>query len=279
MKANPNGEPVTVTAATRILLVDNQEILRVSLRLWLNSHAGLQVAADAESVAAALAHLVPPPDVVLVHLNLHAETAGSDTAHLLELRAIAGRAPVLILTSRRELELHYRAFGELISDGVKGIVFRDDASETVFAALASLHAGGTWLGPSTLARVLGKMLHVKRAQTTDPERRKVARLTQREREIIALICLGRKNKQIAQQLSLSEATVRHYLTSIFGKLAVGDRLELAIYAYRNGLEQLPLEKTPLKETPLKETMEAHPAPPLSRVSGEVRDPSLGRGRR
>jgi len=246
--------------------------------MLLSSRAGLQITAAVASLAAAATHLHPPPDVILLHTNglanglakglakqqdkaqdnwqdqgqdnAQGESALETEALLAEVPALARHAPVLILTSRRELELHYRTFGEIINQGVKGIVFREDSSETLFQAIATLHAGGVWLGPSTLARVLGKMLHVKRTQTTDPERRKAARLTQREREIIVLLCQGRKNKQIAQQLNLSEATVRHYLTSVFGKLAVTDRLELAIYAYRHGLQHLPAaEPNAAGETP------------------------------
>lgn len=253
MAAQPNGQSTAAAGAaaavTQVMLVDSQEILRLSLRLLLNSRAGVRVVAEAASVVAATQRL-PPPDVFLVHTPVLAGQETADIAPLRELPALAARAPVLILTGKRELELHYRMYGEIINHGVQGIVFREAASETLFQAIATLRAGGVWLGPSTLARVLGKMLQVKHTQITDPERRKVARLTQREREIIVLLCQGRKNKQIAQQLHLSEATVRHYLTAIFGKLAVTDRLELAIYAYRHGLHLLPwAEPATPDETP------------------------------
>ena len=75
---------------------------------------------------------------------------------------------------------------------------------------------------------------------TDPERVKIDALTEREREVTSLIGEGLKNKQIADRLLISETTVRHHLTSIFGKLGVSDRLELIIYAYRYGLAEPPL---------------------------------------
>lgn len=84
------------------------------------------------------------------------------------------------------------------------------------------------------------MPHVNETKkTTDPEAAKIATLTEREREIIALIGGGLKNKQIANQLGIRETTVSHHLTSIFAKLGVSDRLELFIYAYRYGLTELP----------------------------------------
>jgi two-component system nitrate/nitrite response regulator NarL len=75
---------------------------------------------------------------------------------------------------------------------------------------------------------------------SDPEADKIARLTVREREIIKLVGEGLKNKTIANRLFISEITVRHHLTSVYGKLAVTDRLELIIYAYRQNLAQPPL---------------------------------------
>ena len=69
----------------------------------------------------------------------------------------------------------------------------------------------------------------------DPEELKIKALTARERQIIKRVGQGMKNRAIAKRLCISEATVRHHLTSVFGKLDVGDRLELAIYAYRHGL--------------------------------------------
>jgi DNA-binding NarL/FixJ family response regulator len=74
---------------------------------------------------------------------------------------------------------------------------------------------------------------------SDPEAAKLATLTEREREVITLVGKGLRNKQIAEQLFISEATVRHHLTAIFAKLKVADRLELVIYAYRHGLAKLP----------------------------------------
>ncbi len=75
---------------------------------------------------------------------------------------------------------------------------------------------------------------------TDPETDKIAALTEREREVTSLIGEGLKNKQIADRLLISETTVSHHLTSVFGKLGVSDRLELIIYAYRHGLAAPPL---------------------------------------
>ena len=92
-----------------------------------------------------------------------------------------------------------------------------------------------WLDRSTIVHILGNSSHA----SADPERVKISMLTEREREIIALLAEGLRNKQIAERLFISEITVRHHLTSIFNKLAVSDRVELLIYAYRNGIVAAP----------------------------------------
>jgi DNA-binding NarL/FixJ family response regulator len=89
-----------------------------------------------------------------------------------------------------------------------------------------------------MAEVLTRITH-RSEKPEDPEATKIASLSEREREVIALIGKGLKNKQIAERLYLSETTVRHHLTSIYNKLEVSDRLELLIYAYQHGLAELP----------------------------------------
>jgi DNA-binding NarL/FixJ family response regulator len=86
-----------------------------------------------------------------------------------------------------------------------------------------------------IARVLSQLTHPQQAQPLTPEEERIAALTKREREVITLVGEGLRNKQIAERLYISEATVRHHLTAIFAKLDVADRFELVIYAYRYGL--------------------------------------------
>jgi DNA-binding NarL/FixJ family response regulator len=93
-----------------------------------------------------------------------------------------------------------------------------------------------------MASVLSEVSRTGKAPKADPEAEKIARLTNREREVVALIGEGLKNKDIADRLFISETTVRHHLTSIFDKIGVSDRVELLIYAYRHGLANPPHQK-------------------------------------
>jgi DNA-binding NarL/FixJ family response regulator len=119
-----------------------------------------------------------------------------------------------------------------------GLVTKDEPTEVLLQAIAKVHAGEVWLERRLLASVLCEITRNSEVRPVDPEALKIAALTGREREVIALVGQGYKNRHIANQLYIAEATVRHHLTSIFAKLQVTDRLELVIYAYRHGLTRL-----------------------------------------
>jgi DNA-binding NarL/FixJ family response regulator len=138
---------------------------------------------------------------------------------------------VLVLTGVRDKELHRQA----LQLGAMGIVLKDHAAEILIEAIEKVRAGEVWLDRSMLVALLGTSAR----GDADPERVKIQMLTDREREIICLLAEGLRNKQIGERLFISEITVRHHLTSIFNKLAVSDRVELLIYAYRNGIVAAP----------------------------------------
>lgn len=228
----------TSPTAINVALVDSQELVRVGLGMAIESYSGLRISSAAASLEKLMEAGASPPDVIVVNAHL-----STKREMLRSISAFAQRKPVIILTDRSELDAHYLAFGEAINAGVKGIVFREDSLELLAKAIGQVGAGGLWLDHSVLARVLGKILQVKNSTQTDPEARRAAQLTVREREIVALISRGLKNKRVAEQLSLSEASVRHYLTTIFGKLGVTDRLKLALYAHNNNLTHSPSLQT------------------------------------
>jgi DNA-binding NarL/FixJ family response regulator len=117
--------------------------------------------------------------------------------------------------------------------GARGLVFKQEASEVLIRAIKKVSSGKVWLEQPT-ANLLAD-LSSRPGTRTAPDMRKMATLTQREREVVMLVAGGLKNKQIAEKLFISEATVSHHLTSIFGKLGVADRLQLLICAYQHGV--------------------------------------------
>jgi two-component system, NarL family, nitrate/nitrite response regulator NarL len=215
-----------------VLIVDDHAVVRTALRMFLESQAGLTVVGEAAHPTEALElALDTPPDVILLDLDL-GDANGLDL--LPRLRTAAPEAHVLVLTGVRDVEMHRRA----VRLGAVGIVRKERAAEVLIEAIAKVYAGEVWLDRALIASVLSEMTQNGKAKPADPEALKIAALTAREREVIALVGQGHRNRHVADRLCISEATVRHHLTSIYAKLHVEDRLELTIYAYRHGLISL-----------------------------------------
>lgn len=213
-----------ITETIRILLVDNQAVVRSGIRLLIESQPGLTVIAEVENGESVTVAAHEKPDVILLAIN-----EDNDLNLLPQLIAAAGQAQVLILTDLRDPTVHQRA----VCLGAMGVVLKETPAKTFIKAIQKVHTGEAWLNRSMTANVLAKLIRVN--EEAELEGAKISTLTKREREIITLIGEGLKNKQISARLFISEATVRHHLTSIFDKLSVSDRLELIIYAYKHSL--------------------------------------------
>ncbi len=218
----------------RVLIIDDHGIVRAGLRMLLESQPGITVVGEAATCADALELATrAQPDVIVLDLDLGGENAVESIPALLQ---AAREARILILTGVRDSETHRQA----IRHGAMGLVLKEKAAETLLQAIAKVRAGEVWLEPTMIARVLGDLTRSQTSPRTSPEAAKIATLTEREREVITLIGEGLRNKHIAERLYISEATVRHHLTSVFAKLDVSDRFELAIYAYQHGLAKPPV---------------------------------------
>ena len=223
----PSPQPI------RILIVDDHAVVRTALHLLIESWPGLQVVGEAANRSEALAIAAHKQfDIILLDLDFG---GNSGLDFLPELLAIVPQARVLILTGVHDPELHRQA----VRLGARGLVLKEKSAEVLIKAIEKVHAGEVWLERAMIATVLDDLSPRNGAKQIDPEKTKIATLTAREREVIALIGEGLRNKEVAQRLFISETTVRHHLTSIFDKLAVSDRLELVIHAYRHGLAKIP----------------------------------------
>lgn len=214
----------------RVLIIDDHVMIRAALQMFLGSQSGITVVGEGSGPHDALVVATrEQPDIILLDLDL-GEANGLDL--LPDLYIAAPDAHVIVLTGVRDVQMHRHA----VRLGAVGLVLKERGPEVLLEAIAKVAAGEVWLENRLVASVLSEM--TRRPQSPpppDPEMIKIKALTAREREIITLIGQGFRNQAIANRLCISEATVRHHLTSIYGKLAVGDRLELAIYAYRHGL--------------------------------------------
>jgi DNA-binding NarL/FixJ family response regulator len=250
---NPNNKNI------RILLVDDQAIVREGLRMLLESNHGISVVGEASNCqeAIVLAEL-ELPDVILLDLDL-GNTRGHDC-----LEVLAGASPqsrVLVLTGLYDLDIHKAA----ISRGAMGLVKKLEAADVLIKAIKKIYAGEVWLDGALMACMLEEFWRMRNEQGQNSanstsvsgshlppkvggeakqippeELAKIALLTDREAEIVTLVGEGLRNQQIADRLCISVITVRHHVSSIFSKLGVDDRFELAIYAYRHGLAKMPI---------------------------------------
>jgi DNA-binding NarL/FixJ family response regulator len=228
-----NQVHASISDRVRIIVIEEQELYRKALCLLLSQQQNLEVVGDAAAWTEA-ASLVrrEKPDIVLLAVK---SGGGSGVDILPELFAASDETKVLVISEAGEQELQRQA----IRLGAAGVIFKNKPAEMLLKAIECIDAGEAWLDRSTTASLLRELSPRNRAVKRDPEEMKISSLSQREREVIKLVGKGLKNKQIAETLFISDVTVHHHLTSIYSKLEVADRLELVIYAYRNGLAELP----------------------------------------
>jgi len=216
----------------RILIIDDQLVVREGLRMLIENHPGTKVVAMARTRTEALDIISREPlDVIILDLELGGHTS---LTFLPQLREAAKDARILVLTGHRESETHQKA-AQL---GAMGVVLKEDAADLLLKAIEKVYKGEAWLDRLTLGNLIFQLSSHEK-DSVDPRTKKIASLTDREREVIALIAEGLKNRQIAERLFISHVTVTHHLSSIYAKLGVSDRLELVIYAFANKLAKMP----------------------------------------
>ncbi len=227
--------PSPVGRSIRLLLLGPHTIGRAGLRLLVESGPDMMVIGDTANPSEAIQIASDQqPDIILVDLNNH---DGTHLDCLPSLFEATKASRILVLMEEQDPELGQRA----VRLGATGIVFKNNPPDVLIAAIQKVHAGEAWLDRFTIATVLTQMSRGDRSKPGLPDGDGIAALTKREREVITLVAMGLRNKQIAERLFISDITVRHHLTSVFSKLVVSDRFELMIYAYRHGLAEPPAE--------------------------------------
>jgi two-component system, NarL family, nitrate/nitrite response regulator NarL len=216
--------PDNVSTPIRILIVDDHLVVRAGLHMLIENHPGMRVVAMASNRGEALElagrH---SPNLILLDLDLGGESA---LTFLPQLRDAAPDARILVLTGLRDSDAHRQA----VQSGAMGVVLKEHAPDVLIKAIEKVHEGEFWLDRPTMGRLLREM-SAREVKEDDPELAKIHSLTQRERDVVALIAEGLKNRQIGERLFISETTVTHHLSSVYAKLGVSDRLELVIYAF------------------------------------------------
>ena len=216
----------------RIMIVDDHAVIRTGLRMLIEQDRLMTVVAMAGNPTEALGLAeAEKPDIIILDLML-GEEDGLEFLPDLCRRCPSSR--VLVLTGVQTPELHRQA----IRRGAMGIVLKQQAAELLIKAIKKVHEGEVWIDRSMIGSVLNDVRNERREEE-NPEAKQISTLTPREREVIALVSEGLKNKIIGERLFISDTTVTHHLSSIYSKLGVADRLELVIFAFANKLAKKP----------------------------------------
>ncbi len=218
----------------KVLLVENSLILRAGLKLLLEKDHAVQVS-EIDTFATPGEFLeVEKPDVVVIS---RCEDSEERLNMITKVRGLFTEARILLLVRKLNTDHLRRA----VTMGVAGIVRCEQTPETLIRAVERVSQGEVWLERTLMAEVIGEYSEPQKAKETDYESQKMKSLTRKEREVVNLIGEGLRNKEIAKKLYISDATVRHHLSSIFSKLEVEDRLGLIVYALRYGLINIKVE--------------------------------------
>lgn len=217
---------------SRVLVVDDHEVVRLGLRLLLQNRPEFELVGEAETGAQAIALAERlRPDLVILDVRL------PDRDGLEVCQEITQRFPdtrVLILTAYLNEEFIVRA----IEAGASGYVLKRAGSRELIQALEALARGEAILDPAVTQKVLEQFRQRSRAAQADAFKD----LTPRERLILARIAEGKTNKEIAEELFLTEKTVRNYVSIILDKLGLSNRVEAAAYALRHRIHDWIIEE-------------------------------------
>ncbi|WP_067472336.1 response regulator transcription factor [Actinomadura hibisca] len=212
---------------TRLLLVDDQQLVRAGLIRIFDGEPDLEVVgecADGDEVERAVAR--HRPDVVLMDVRMKRMDGAEATRRL---RARAAAPPVLVLTMFDDPEVVAAALGA----GAAGFVLKDAPGEEIIQAARSVAAGNGWLDPSVAPQVFAAYRSGPRPGGNASAL--AGGLSAREREVLALIGCGATNAEIAARLNIAEGTVKTHVGNIFAKLELRDRAAAVIFALRHGL--------------------------------------------
>lgn len=213
----------------KILLIGDYSIFRSGLRMLLETDKNLRVVGEAthlELVADVISE--GKPDIILVDLP---DSGGDELLPQL----VNAAAPVLVLIGHHDVEVYKKC----LKLGIGGLVLKEERAETLFKAIEKIRGGEIWFDRTIMGETIRQLVDEKQMLHDFPKAHMTNGMTDREKQVVELICLGMKNKDIADSLFITETTVRHHLTSVFNKLEITSRLELVIYAFKNSLVKLP----------------------------------------
>jgi DNA-binding NarL/FixJ family response regulator len=211
----------------RVLVADDQDIVRTGLRMILDAQPDIEVVAEAVDgrEALELARRLRP-DVCLFDIRMP-ELDGIELTRLLAGPDVADPIAIVVITT---FDLDEYVHGALKA-GARGFLLKDAGPELLAQAVRAAAGGDALIAPSVTARLLSTFAELGASTTPTPAAQPIAPLTEREEEVLVPVALGRTNAEIADELSISLSTVKTHLASLMNKLGARNRVELAMWAY------------------------------------------------
>lgn len=218
----------------KVMIVGDFLIFRSGLKLLLEREDKIKFIGEAADLAEA-AGLIQKikPDVLLID---SAETDEGKFTAFLSMQP--NDTPIIVLTNSKNAEKQKK----YLLLGVNGLVSKEETADILISAIRQVSGGDVFFDRRLMSETIKQLVSERKLIPENLYTYNCAALTDREREVLMLVCRGLKNKIIADQLFITETTVRHHLTSIFEKLKVNSRLELVVHAFREKLVELPVEQ-------------------------------------
>ncbi len=213
----------------RVVLADDEQLLRVGFRMILDAHGDFDVVAEAgdgrEAIAAAGAHR---PDVVVMDVRM------PELDGIAATEAIVRQLPVVRVLILTTFDLDEYAFAGLRA-GASGFLLKNAPPDELVAAIRTVAAGDAVVAPRVTRRLLDTFAERMPTSTQAARDERLAQLTERERDVLHALAVGQSNQEIAASLVLSEATVKSHVSRILTKLDLRDRVQAVIFAYETKL--------------------------------------------
>lgn len=234
---SPSSPSDRKAATTRVVIADDDALVRSGVRMLLAHVPGIEVVGEASDGAGAVATALElAPDVVLMDLRMPGSGGIDATRRLTSDEAtesVGGVVRVLVLTTFDD----DTSVGSALRAGASGFLVKDAAARHLVDAVRTVAAGGSWLDPSASAAVIRTIRQV--PESDGAAASALTRLTAREREVLLLVAHGLTNEQISTRLVLSGATVRTHVSRILMKTGAHDRSQAVVLAYQGRLAGAP----------------------------------------